>query len=233
MRIVVLSGAGMSAESGISTFRDNGGLWDQYNVEDVATPEGWMRNPQLVTDFYNVRRKQLLEVEPCLGHKLVAKLEDTHAVTVITQNVDNLHERAGSSYIIHLHGELMKATSSISPNDSQYVKTLDEEHLEVKIGDLAGDGSQLRPFIVWFGESVPEIEKAAEECAKAEMLIVIGTSLNVYPAAGLTRCVAPGTPIYLIDPNPVTWNSNEKVHHIVKGASEGMKELFSILNISL
>ena len=233
MRIVVLSGAGMSAESGISTFRDNGGLWDQYNVEDVATPEGWMRNPQLVTDFYNVRRKQLLEVEPCLGHKLVAKLEDTHAVTVITQNVDNLHERAGSSYIIHLHGELMKVTSSISPNDSQYVKTLDEEHLEVKIGDFAGDGSQLRPFIVWFGESVPEIEKAAEECAKAEMLIVIGTSLNVYPAAGLTRCVAPGTPIYLIDPNPVTWNSNEKVHHIVKGASEGMKELFSILNISL
>lgn len=233
MRIVVLSGAGMSAESGISTFRDNGGLWDQYNVEDVATPEGWMRNPQLVTDFYNVRRKQLLEVEPCLGHELVAKLEDEHAVTVITQNVDNLHERAGSSYIIHLHGELMKVTSSISPNDSQYVKTLDEEHLEVKIGDIADDGSQLRPFIVWFGESVPEIEKAAEECAKAEMLIVIGTSLNVYPAAGLTRCVAPGTPIYLIDPNPVTWNSNEKVHHIVKGASEGMKELFSILNISL
>lgn len=233
MRIVVLSGAGMSAESGISTFRDNGGLWDQYNVEDVATPEGWMRNPQLVTDFYNVRRKQLLEVEPCLGHKLVAKLEDEHAVTVITQNVDNLHVRAGSSNIVHLHGELMKVTSSISPNDSQYVKTLDEEHLEVKIGDLADDGSQLRPFIVWFGESVPEIEKAAEECAKAEMLIVIGTSLNVYPAAGLTRCVAPGTPIYLIDPNPVTWNSNEKVHHIVKGASEGMKELFSILNISL
>ena len=233
MRIVVLSGAGMSAESGISTFRDNGGLWDQYNVEDVATPEGWMRNPQLVTDFYNVRRKQLLEVKPCLGHELVAKLEDEHTVTVITQNVDNLHERAGSSYIIHLHGELMKVTSSISPNDSRYVKTLDEEHFEVKIGDLAGDGSQLRPFIVWFGESVPEIEKAAEECAKAEMLIVIGTSLNVYPAAGLTRCVAPGTPIYLIDPNPVTWNSNEKVHHIVKGASEGMKELFSILNISL
>ena len=233
MRIVVLSGAGMSAESGISTFRDNGGLWDQYNVEDVATPEGWMRNPQLVTEFYNVRRRQLLEVEPCLGHELVAKLEDEHAVTVITQNVDNLHERAGSSYIIHLHGELMKVTSSISPNDSRYIKTLDEEHLEVKIGDLADDGSQLRPFIVWFGESVPEIEKAAEECAKAEMLIVIGTSLNVYPAAGLTRCVAPGTPIYLIDPNPVTWNSNEKVHHIMKGASEGMKELFSILNISL
>lgn len=233
MRIVVLSGAGMSAESGISTFRDNGGLWDQYNVEDVATPEGWMRNPQLVTDFYNVRRRQLLEVEPCLGHELVAKLEDEHAVTVITQNVDNLHERAGSSNIIHLHGELLKVTSSISPNDSRYVKTLNEEHLEVKLGDLADDGSQLRPFIVWFGESVPEIEKAAEECAKAEMLIVIGTSLNVYPAAGLTRCVAPGTPIYLIDPNPVTWNSNEKVHHIVKGASEGMKELFSILNISL
>ena len=229
MRIVVLSGAGMSAESGISTFRDNGGLWDQYNVEDVATPEGWMRNPQLVTDFYNVRRKQLLEVEPCLGHELVAKLEDEHAVTVITQNVDNLHERAGSSYIIHLHGELMKVTSSISPNDSQYVKTLDEEHLEVKIGDLADDGSQLRPFIVWFGESVPEIEKAAEECAKAEMLIVIGTSLNVYPAAGLTRCVPHGTPIWLIDPKPVQWNSSSTFRHLQMGASKGvaqfMKEL--------
>ena len=231
MRIVVLSGAGMSAESGISTFRDNGGLWDQYNVEDVATPEGWARDPKLVTEFYNIRRKQLLEVKPCLGHELVAKLEEEHAVTVVAQNVDDLHERAGSSYVIHLHGELMKVTSSRSPNDPRYIKTLDAEHLEVKIGDLADDGSQLRPFIVWFGEPVPEIDKAAEECAKADMLIVIGTSLNVYPAAGLTRCVPPGTPIYLIDPKPVAWNSDVPVHHIMKGASEGMKELLTILKI--
>ena len=230
MRVVVLTGAGMSAESGISTFRDNGGLWDQYNVEDVATPEGWARDPKLVTEFYNIRRKQLLEVKPCLGHELVAQLEDKHAVTVVTQNVDDLHERAGSSYVIHLHGELMKVTSSWSPNDPRYIKTLDKEHLEVKIGDLADDGSQLRPFIVWFGEAVPEIDKAVEECAKADMLIVIGTSLNVYPAAGLTRCVRPGTPIYLIDPKPVAWNSDVPVHQIMKGASEGMKELMTILN---
>ena len=221
----------MSAESGISTFRDNGGLWEQYNVEDVATPEGWARNPKLVTEFYNVRRKQLLEVQPCLGHRLVAELEKQYEVTVVTQNVDDLHERAGSSHVIHLHGELMKVTSSFSPNDPRYIQTLDSEHLDVKMGDLAADGSQLRPFIVWFGEAVPEIDKAVEECAKADMLIVIGTSLNVYPAAGLTRCVPPGTPIYLIDPKPVTWNSDEAFHHIMKGASEGMKELMSMLNV--
>lgn len=221
----------MSAESGISTFRDNGGLWEQYNVEDVATPEGWARNPKLVTEFYNVRRRQLLDVQPCLGHKLVAELEKQHEVTVVTQNVDDLHERAGSSHVIHLHGELMKVTSSFSPNDPRYIKTLDPEHLDVKMGDLAADGSQLRPFIVWFGEAVPEIDRAARVCAEAEMLIVIGTSLNVYPAAGLTRCVPPGTPIYLIDPKPVTWNSDEEFRHIMKGASEGMQELMSILNV--
>ena len=215
----------MSAESGISTFRDSGGLWEQYNVEDVATPEGWARDPKLVTEFYNLRRKQLLEVKPCLGHELVAKLEEEHDVTVVTQNVDDLHERAGSTRIIHLHGELMKVTSSWSPNDPRYIKTLDPEHLEVKMGDTAADGSQLRPFIVWFGEAVPEIEKAAKVCGEADLLIIIGTSLNVYPAAGLTRCVRPGTPIYLIDPKPVAWNSNEEFHHIMKGASEGMKEL--------
>lgn len=229
MKVVVLTGAGMSAESGISTFRDNGGLWDQYNVDDVATPEGWARNPMLVTEFYNVRRRQLLDVKPCLGHELVARLEERHDVTVVTQNVDNLHERAGSSHVIHLHGELMKVTSSFSPNDSRYIRTLDAEHLEVAIGDCAADGSQLRPFIVWFGEPVPEIDRAAEACTKADVLIVIGTSLNVYPAAGLTRCVPDGTPIYLIDPKPVAWNSDRPVHHIMKGASEGMKELLTIL----
>ena len=233
MRVVVLTGAGMSAESGISTFRDNGGLWEQFNVEDVATPEGWARNPKLVTEFYNTRRKELLNVKPCMGHELVAKLEEKYDVTVVTQNVDDLHERAGSSHVIHLHGELMKVTSSFSPNDPRYIKTLDKDHIEVAMGDCAADGSQLRPFIVWFGEAVPEIDRAVEACAKAGMLIVIGTSLNVYPAAGLTRCVPPGTPIYLIDPKPVQWNSDEKMHHIMKGASEGMKELFKIRNLEM
>lgn len=230
MRVVVLTGAGMSAESGISTFRDNGGLWEKYNVEDVATPEGWACNPKLVTEFYNTRRRELLNVQPCLGHELVAKLEEKHDVTVVTQNVDDLHERAGSTHVIHLHGELMKVTSSRHPNDPRYIKTLSPDHTEVAMGDCAEDGSQLRPFIVWFGEAVPEIDRAVEACAKAELLIVIGTSLNVYPAAGLTRCVPPGTPIYLIDPKPVAWNSEEQVHHIMKGASEGMKELLQILN---
>ena len=229
MRIVVLSGAGMSAESGISTFRDNGGLWDQYNVEDVATPEGWMRNPQLVTEFYNVRRRQLLEVKPCLGHELVAKLEDEHAVTVITQNVDNLQERAGSSYIIHLHGELMKVTSSEAPNAPSQIITLSPENADVQYGDEAPDGSPLRPYIVWFGEEVPNIEVAAELCMQADVLVVIGTSLNVYPAAGLTRCVPHGTPIWLIDPKPVQWNSSSTFRHLQMGASKGvaqfMKEL--------
>ena len=233
MRIVVLTGAGMSAESGISTFRDNGGLWEQFNVEDVATPEGWARNPKLVTEFYNTRRRQLLDVKPCMGHELVAKLEEKHQVTVVTQNVDDLHERAGSTHVIHLHGELMKVTSSWSPNDPRYIRTLNPDPLDVAIGDCAEDGSQLRPFIVWFGEAVPEIDRAVEACATAELLIVIGTSLNVYPAAGLTRCVPPGTPIYLIDPKPVAWNSDEQVHHIMKGASEGMKELMEIRNLDI
>ena len=226
MKVVVLTGAGMSAESGISTFRDNGGLWDQYNVEDVATPEGWARNPQLVTEFYNERRRQLMDVEPCLGHRLVARLEEMYdEVTVITQNVDNLHERAGSSRVIHLHGELMKVTSIFSPNDTRYIQTLPPDHLEVHMGDTAADGSQLRPFIVWFGEPVPQIETAVTLCEQADILIVIGTSLNVYPAAGLTYYVPQESPIYLIDPKPVQWNSSHPFHHIMKGASEGMQEL--------
>lgn len=229
MKVVVLTGAGMSAESGISTFRDNGGLWEQYNVEDVATPEGWARNPSLVTDFYNTRRRQLLDAKPCRGHELVAQLEAEHNVTVITQNVDDLHERAGSSHVIHLHGELMKVTSSRDPNNPRYIQTLPPEHLEVKIGDKAADGSQLRPFIVWFGEPVPEIETAAEYCAKADLMLIIGTSLNVYPAAGLTRLVADGVPIYLIDPKPVQWNSSHPFHHIMQGASAGMEEFLKLL----
>ena len=156
--LVVLTGAGMSAESGISTFRDAGGLWDKYPVEQVATPEGYAANPQLVTDFYNERRKQLLNVTPNRGHELIAELEKHFKVTVITQNVDNLHERAGSSNVIHLHGELTKVTSSWQPNHPQYIRELRSEEYEVKIGDKAADGSQLRPFIVWFGSLGPHIE---------------------------------------------------------------------------
>ena len=184
----------MSAESGISTFRDSGGLWEQHRVEDVATIEGYIRNPKLVLDFYNQRRRQLLTVKPCRGHELVAELEKNFDVTVVTQNVDDLHERAGSTKVIHLHGELMKATSSNNPNDPRQIVTLDADHVDIHIGDKAADGSQLRPFIVWFGEAVPEIERAAEETSKADVFVVIGTSLNVYPAStSSTRRMCPGT----------------------------------------
>ena len=229
-KLVVLTGAGVSAESGISTFRDNNGLWEQYKVEDVASIEGWCRNPALMTRFYNERRMQLPSVQPNDAHRILAQLEQKYDVTIITQNVDNLHERAGSSRIIHLHGELMKVTSSLSPNDPRYIRTLGEDELEVKMGQTAPDGSQLRPFIVWFGEAVPQIEPAIIETSRADVFLVIGTSLNVYPAAGLLNYVPDGTPIYLIDPKPVTVNSANGFTHIQKGASEGMRE-FAAMNI--
>lgn len=228
-KIVVLTGAGMSAESGISTFRDSGGLWEKYPVEQVATPEGYAANPKLVIDFYNDRRKQLLEVEPNLGHKILAELEKDFDITVVTQNVDNLHERAGSTNVIHLHGELTKVTSSRQPNNPKYIKELAPENFEVKIGDLADDGSQLRPFIVWFGESVPMIETAIGYVEKADIFVIIGTSMNVYPAAGLLNYVNPSVPVYLIDPNPVNITSGRKIHVISKGASAGIEELRKIL----
>lgn len=228
-RLVVLSGAGMSAESGISTFRDAGGLWDKYPVEQVATPEGYQRNPELVLRFYNERRKQLTAVEPNQGHKLLAELEKDYDVTIITQNVDNLHERGGSSHILHLHGELTKVTSSHAPNDSRYIKELKPEEYEIKIGDLAGDGSQLRPYIVWFGEAVPMIETAAEYVSKADILVIIGTSMNVYPAAGLLSYAPAEAQIYLIDPNEVNVQSSRKIEVIRKGASEGVAELLTRL----
>ena len=193
--LVVLTGAGMSAESGFSTFRDSGGLWDRYPVEQVATPEGYAANPRLVIDFYN----------------------------------DNLHERAGSSHVIHLHGELTKVTSSWQPNNPEYIRELKPEEYEVHIGDLAPDGSQLRPFIVWFGEAVPMIETAVEYAEKADIFVIIGTSLNVYPAAGLLNYVPAGVPVYLIDPKQVAIASGRKVHVIQKGASEGMAELKKML----
>lgn len=228
-KMVVLTGAGMSAESGISTFRDAGGLWDQYPVEQVATPEGYAANPELVINFYNERRKQLLQVRPNRGHELLASLENDFDVTIITQNVDNLHERAGSSKVIHLHGELTKVTSSRNPNDASCIQELSPENYEVKIGDLAADGSQLRPFIVWFGESVPMIELAIEQVMEADIFLIIGTSLNVYPAAGLLNYVRAGVPVYLIDPKTVRVPYGREVFVIQKGASEGMEELKKML----
>lgn len=227
--LVVLTGAGMSAESGISTFRDAGGLWDQYPVEQVATPEGYAANPKLVIDFYNERRKQLFTVKPNRGHELVAEMEKYFNVTVITQNIDNLHERAGSSRVVHLHGELTKVTSSRQPGNPDYIKDLKPEEYEVHMGDLAGDGSQLRPFIVWFGESVPMIETAIDYVETADIFLIIGTSLNVYPAAGLLNYVPAGVPVYLIDPKQVPIASGRQVHVIRKGASEGMEELKKIV----
>lgn len=227
--LVVLTGAGMSAESGISTFRDSDGLWERYPVEQVATPEGYAANPKLVIDFYNERRKQLLEVKPNRGHELLAELEQNFNVTIITQNVDNLHERAGSTHVVHLHGELTKVTSSYQPNNPNYIKELKPEQYEVKMGDTAEDGSQLRPFIVWFGEAVPMIETAIHYTEQADTFVIIGTSLNVYPAAGLLNYVPYGVPVYLIDPKEVKISSGRQVNVIRKGASEGVYELKKIL----
>ncbi|WP_300697896.1 NAD-dependent deacylase [uncultured Bacteroides sp.] len=223
--LVILSGAGMSAESGISTFRDAGGLWDKYPVMQVASIEGYVRDPELVINFYNERRKQLLDVLPNAGHIGLAELEKKFKVTVITQNVDNLHERAGSTHVIHLHGELTKVCSSRDPYNPRYIKELEPEEYEVKMGDKAGDGSQLRPFIVWFGEAVPEIETAINYVEKADIFVIIGTSLNVYPAAGLLNYVPRSAEVYLIDPKPVDTHSARQIHVIQKGASEGIEEL--------
>ena len=228
-KLVILSGAGISAESGISTFRDAGGLWDKYPVMQVASIEGYEANPELVINFYNERRKQLLDVKPNQGHILCAELEKYFDVTVVTQNVDNLHERAGSHHIIHLHGELTKVCSSYNPNDPRYIRELKPEEFEVKMGDKAGDGSQLRPFIVWFGEAVPEIETAVRYVEQADIFVIIGTSMNVYPAASLLYYVPANADVYLIDPKDVNINTHRQITHIKKGASEGMKELLELL----
>lgn len=194
-KIVVLTGAGISAESGIRTFRGSDGLWEEHRIEDIATFEAWQRNPALVLDFYNQRRKQLYEVEPNAAHLALVELEKNFDVHIITQNVDDLHERAGSGQVLHLHGELKKVRSTV---DDNLIHTLDG--WELKLGDLCARGSQLRPHIVWFGEAVPMIEPAAALASEADIFIVIGTSLNVYPAAGLIHFAKPGIPVYLIDP---------------------------------
>jgi NAD-dependent deacetylase len=226
-KIVVLTGAGMSVESGLKTFRDADGLWEEYPVAQVATHEGWEANPTLVTNFYNMLRRKCWNVKPNEGHRLVAELEKDYDVVVVTQNVDNLHEQAGSTRVVHLHGELMKVCSSRDVDNPRYQQTLTPDNCEVVPGTKAGDGSLLRPFIVFFGEAVPLISVAAEEVQQADILIVIGTSLVVYPAAGLLHYARPGVPVYLIDPNPVSAGSN--VRQIQKGASEGMRELMGLL----
>ncbi len=229
-KIVVLTGAGMSVESGLKTFRDADGLWENYPVQQVATHEGWLADPTLVTKFYNMLRRKCVGTQPNEGHRLVAALEEKYNVTVVTQNVDNLHEAAGSTHVIHLHGELMKVCSSRDVDDERYHQLLTADNCEIEPGTLAGDGSLLRPFIVFFGEGVPMITAAAQEVMEADILIIIGTSLVVYPAAGLVQYVRRGTPIYLIDPSASIGSGIPNLTHIQKGASEGMCELTKILS---
>ena len=228
-KVVFLTGAGMSVESGFKTFRGSDGLWENYPVDQVASHEGWEADPELVTNFYNMLRRKLYTAQPNEGHKLIHELEKDYDVTVITQNVDNLHERAGSSKVIHLHGELTKVCSSRNPDDPRWQVELGPDNCEVKPGTLAGDGSLLRPFIVFFGEAVPMISVAAECASEADVFVIVGTSLNVYPAAGLVQYVRPGVPVYIIDPEPVMASGRRAVTHIAKGASEGMKERCALL----
>lgn len=218
-KLVVLSGAGMSAESGISTFRDAGGLWEGHDVMTVASPEGWLQNKELVLNFYNMRRQQLKTVLPNAGHKILAEMEQYFDTWVITQNVDNLHEKAGSTRVIHLHGELTKVCSEL--NKSLVYDWFDD----VQLGDKAEDGAQLRPFIVWFGEMVPMLEKAAEVVTSADILIIVGTSMQVYPAASLYMYSPDHCPIYYVDPNPAFIDSYNSagIKVIQKGAVEGLK----------
>ncbi|GJM30588.1 MAG: NAD-dependent protein deacylase [Cyclobacteriaceae bacterium] len=223
-QLVVLSGAGISAESGIPTFRDADGLWEGHDIMEVASPQGWNANPELVLEFYNQRRKAALEASPNTGHKILASLEQYFEVTVITQNVDNLHESAGSTRVIHLHGELFKSRSTI---DSSLVYPIDG--WELKLGDLCKKGSQLRPHIVWFGEEVPMMEQATIICNSADILVVVGTSLIVYPAAGLLNFVNSQIPKYVINPNMPQIDPMPNLHLIHKGAGEGLTELKEIL----
>lgn len=224
--LVVSTGAGISAESGISTFRDAGGLWENYPVMQVASADGFARDPELVHHFYNERRKQLIKALPNDAHKALAALEKDFDVYVITQNVDDLHERAGSSKVLHLHGELMKMRSVINPD---YIESLDLEHLETTPATRGKNGDPMRPHIVFFQEPVPSIEKAVEIVRHADVFVVIGTSLVVYPAAGLIQFVRPGVSIYYIDPNPASTAGIPNVTVIKEKATAGMRDLEKIL----
>lgn len=224
MKLIILTGAGMSAESGIKTFRDSNGLWENYRIEEVCTPEALERNPELVNHFYNERRKQLYEAQPNAGHIGLAELEKYFDVRIITQNIDDLHERAGSSRVLHLHGELKKVRSSIHPD-----KIYDLDGWELKPGTRCEDGSLLRPHVVFFGEAVPNIEPAIELVRQADLFVVIGTSLAVYPAASLLRYVPEGIPVFLIDPHIPQAVRNSGIHFIEKTASAGVAELKQLL----
>lgn len=227
-KLVVLTGAGISAESGIRTFRDMGGLWEEYDVMEVASPEAWYNNPELVQRFYNDRRKQLFTVKPNIGHIALAEAEKEFDVHIITQNVDDLHERAGSTKIIHLHGELIKARSSV---DESLVYEIGNK--DIKMGDLCEKGSQLRPHIVWFGEAVPMIPEAARIVAQADIFAVVGTSLNVYPAAGLLDYAPRNIPIFLVDPNDVPVYSRFDVTFIKAPASTGVAKMMELIRAKL
>lgn len=229
-KIAVLTGAGVSAESGFATFRDSGGLWEKYDVNEVASIEGWYRNRGLVLDFYNERRKQLKDARPNAAHIAIADLEKDYDVQVITQNVDNLHEKAGSTRVLHLHGELTK----VRPEDGLYESTyrtdevIDIGYDEVHLGDKAPNGEQLRPHIVFFGEAVPNIEKAIDIVEKADILLIVGTSMQVYPAAGLYRYAGNNVPIYVIDPQDVPVQ-DPRITHIKDVATKGMKKFVELL----
>ena len=218
--ILVFTGAGISAESGIKTFRDSGGLWEEYDVEDVATPEAWQRNQELVLDFYNKRRKQVMEAKPNAAHSALVELEKKYKVQIVTQNIDDLHERAGSKNVLHLHGEISKSRSSIDP---QLIYNING--WEIKKGEKCQKGSQLRPHIVWFGEEVPNMEIACEMTASADIMLIIGTSLNVYPAASLIHYTHPKTPIYLIDPEAKNLDYKRNLTVIRETAGKGVVEL--------
>lgn len=225
-KIVVLTGAGMSAESGISTFRDSNGLWENHDIMEVASPEGWKKNPALVLDFYNKRRAQLKEVKPNKGHEILAELEKNFDVQIITQNVDNLHEKAGSSNILHLHGELVKVRGEFSENESIYWET------DIHLGDVNENAEQLRPDIVWFGEQVPAIEEAIPHMENADVVIIIGTSLQVYPAAGLMHYAKSHVPVFYIDPKPATiYDLANPLEVLAMSASEGMRILREQLQV--
>jgi NAD-dependent deacetylase len=223
-KLVVLTGAGISAESGIATFRDSGGLWEGHKVEDVATPEGWRRNPELVLEFYNQRRKQALTVKPNRGHQILAELETKFDVTIITQNVDDLHERAGSSHVIHLHGSLFESRSTKNPALKYAI-----EGWELKLGDVCELGSQLRPNIVWFGEAVPMMQVAADIASGADLFLVVGTSMVVYPAAGLIDYVPDKVKKYVVDPKKPEILHVPNLEFITEKASVGMEKLKQIL----
>lgn len=220
--LVVLSGAGVSAESGISTFRDTDGLWEQHKIEDVATPEAWENNYETVLEFYNLRRKKVLEVHPNLAHKTIAELEKDFKVSIITQNIDDLHERAGSSNVLHLHGEILLSKSSNPETLHKNETYFPVINGVIKAGATCVNGFKLRPHVVWFGEPVPNLPLAEEIVSKADILLIIGTSLNVYPAANLIHYTKPKCPIYLIDPNNVNFSHDLNVKVIQQKATEGI-----------